>query len=65
MNELEILSIHFVATLLMVGIIWFVQLVHYPLMLYVRAADFRRYSQVNLSLPKTRFGWRRGLSGRQ
>jgi len=49
MNELEILSIHFVATLLMVGIIWFVQLVHYPLMLYVRTADFRRYSQVNQS----------------
>ena len=49
MNELEILSIHFVATLLMVGISWFVQLVHYPLMLYVRAADFRRYSQVNQS----------------
>lgn len=49
MNELEILSIHLVATLLMVGIIWFVQLVHYQLMLYVRAADFRRYSQVNQS----------------
>ncbi|MDX2474924.1 MAG: hypothetical protein QNL91_14615 [Candidatus Krumholzibacteria bacterium] len=35
--------VHAVATLLMVGIIWFVQVVHYPLMKLAGAADFPAY----------------------
>lgn len=49
MNESELLSLHLLATLLMVGIIWFVQIVHYPLMVYVGREDFQRYSVHNQS----------------
>lgn len=33
----------------MVGIIWFVQIVHYPLMVYVGREEFHRYSVCNQS----------------
>lgn len=49
MNELGLLSLHLLATLLMVGIIWFVQIVHYPLMVYVGREEFCRYSEKNQS----------------
>jgi hypothetical protein len=39
--------LHLTATLLMVGIIWFVQIVHYPLMTYVDQERFLEYSIVN------------------
>lgn len=37
------LLLHLVATIAMVGIIWFVQLVHYPLFRYIGNDDFPRY----------------------
>ena len=40
-----LLFVHFISVLLMVGIIWFVQIVHYPLMADVGQEGFRRYSQ--------------------
>ena len=39
------MAVHLASTLLMVGIIWFVQIVHYPLMEYVGADHFREYSR--------------------
>ena len=36
--------VHLVATLVMVGVIWFVQVVHYPLFAAVGAADSRAYA---------------------
>lgn len=36
-------ALHSAATLYMTGLIWFVQLVHYPLMARIGAADFTRY----------------------
>ena len=36
--------LHAAATLFMTGLIWFVQLVHYPLFARVETADFRRYA---------------------
>lgn len=42
-----LLDLHLVSTLLMVGIIWFVQIVHYPLMIYVGQDRFREYSDTN------------------
>jgi hypothetical protein len=50
MSELAFLFAHLVSTLLMVGIIWFVQVVHYPLMGCVGTDHFRRYSQLHQSL---------------
>lgn len=44
-NESWLVAIHLVFTLIMVGIIWFVQIVHYPLMAYVGAEHFREYSK--------------------
>ncbi len=49
MSELAILSAHLLSTLLMVGVIWFVQVVHYPLMAYVGAEHFRDYSKLHQS----------------
>jgi hypothetical protein len=49
MSESVLLFSHLFSTLLMVGIIWFVQLVHYPLMACVGADHFRRYSQLHQS----------------
>ena len=43
MDHAPILLIHALATLAMTGLIWFVQLVHYPLMARVGADHFRRY----------------------
>ena len=40
---LWIILVHIAATLLMVGIIWFVQIVHYPLFNQVEASAFRLY----------------------
>lgn len=37
------LLLHLVSTIAMVGIIWFVQLVHYPLFRYIGNDDFPRY----------------------
>jgi hypothetical protein len=40
-----LLYLHAGATLFMTGLIWFVQVVHYPLFLRVGEAHFRAYSQ--------------------
>ena len=42
MTEL-ILLLHAAATLVMVGVIWFVQIVHYPLMARVPVSEFAAY----------------------
>lgn len=49
MNASPWLMAHLVSTLLMVGLIWFVQVVHYPLMADVGASEFRRYAQLHQS----------------
>ncbi len=38
---------HYAATLLMTGIIWMVQLAHYPAMIYSDRESFREYSEKN------------------
>ena len=43
MTEL-ILLLHAAATLVMVGVIWFVQIVHYPLMARVSRGEFAAYA---------------------
>ena len=45
MSEIEIwtLLLQLAATLTMVGVIWFVQIVHYPLFAQVGREEFRRY----------------------
>ncbi len=45
-----LLLIHLAATLVMVGLIWFVQVVHYPLFDQVGRADFRRYEEMHQRL---------------
>jgi hypothetical protein len=40
-----LLAVHALATIMMAGLIWFVQLVHYPLFQLVGADDFARYEQ--------------------
>lgn len=40
-----VLAIHTLATLMMVGVIWFVQLVHYPLFVRVGERDFVRFER--------------------
>ena len=42
-----LLLVHAAATLIMVGIIWFVQIVHYPLLAKVGEAQFVQYSQLH------------------
>jgi len=44
-NESWLMAVHLVSTLLMVGIIWFVQIVHYPLMEFVGSEHFCEYSK--------------------
>ncbi len=44
-----ILLLHLGATLFMVGLIWFVQIVHYPLFGEVGEAGFARYEQLHAS----------------
>ena len=43
MLEKIILLLHAAATLMMLGIIWFVQLAHYPLLKFVGKKDFIKY----------------------
>tara|TARA_B100000579_G_C22215950_1_gene569418 strand:- start:19 stop:459 length:441 start_codon:yes stop_codon:yes gene_type:complete len=45
--------IHALATLYMVGLIWFVQLVHYPLFALISEADYKKYQSEHV----TRTGW--------
>jgi hypothetical protein len=47
-----LLLVQFVATWTMVGIIWFVQVVHYPLFLRVGSPDFQDYHQNHTRLTK-------------
>jgi len=49
MNVANLLLIHVAATLCMVGVIWFVQLVHYPLFQFVGSSSFSTYEQINQS----------------
>ena len=39
--------VHVAATLFMTGLIWFVQLVHYPLFLHVDRRDFARFQRAH------------------
>jgi hypothetical protein len=43
-----ILQLHLVATCIMVGVIWFVQHVHYPLKSYVHEAHFSDYQSQHM-----------------
>ena len=40
-----LLALHTLATIMLAGLIWFVQLVHYPLFSFVGAGDFVRYER--------------------
>lgn len=51
--NLTILILHTAATLFMVGVIWFVQIVHYPLFLGVGRAEFAAYERAHTR----RTGW--------
>ena len=42
-----LLLVHVAATLYMTGLIWFVQLVHYPLMASVGADGYREYQRIH------------------
>ena len=44
-----LLLIHLAATLFMVGLIWFVQIVHYPLMAGVHQSSFQAYETLHVS----------------
>jgi hypothetical protein len=50
---LRLLLVNLAATLTMTGIIWFVQVVHYPLFAFVGTSGFVKYE----SLHATRTGW--------
>ena len=41
---MTLLLLHAAATLAMTGVIWFVQLVHYPLLRFAAADDFERFA---------------------
>jgi MFS family permease len=45
--EDSVILIHLVATLLMTGLIWFVQIVHYPLLANVGVDGFVKYEQLH------------------
>jgi hypothetical protein len=47
LSEQGWLIAHWACTLFMVGLIWFVQVVHYPLMAYVGREAFTLYSQLH------------------
>lgn len=49
LHEASLLLLHGVATLLMIGIIWFVQIVHYPLMAAIGPPQFIRYCELHQS----------------
>jgi hypothetical protein len=42
-----VVLLHLAATLFMVGVIWFVQVVHYPLMVYIGRAESAAYEQAH------------------
>ena len=48
-----VLLLHLAATLFMVGVIWFVQVVHYPLLARVGTSGFEAYEQAHTR----RTGW--------
>lgn len=49
MNPLELLlAAHALATIAMTGLVWFVQIVHYPLFVRIGAADFAAYHRGHL-----------------
>ena len=48
--EISLLIIHFTATLVMTGLIWFVQVVHYPLFAYVGDSRFGGYHRLHTRL---------------
>ena len=50
MTELALLFAHLVSTLLMVGNIWFVQVVHYPLLARVGRSEFADYEAAHVRL---------------
>lgn len=53
MNEtllMMLLLSHFATTLFMTGVIWFVQIVHYPLFASTGSTDFRTYEQRHSTL---------------
>ena len=45
-----LLLIHVAATLAMSGVIWFIQIVHYPLLTLVGAAGFTTYEAAHIRL---------------
>ncbi|MEM6262595.1 MAG: hypothetical protein AAGI38_08820 [Bacteroidota bacterium] len=40
--------LHFITTLFMTGLIWFVQVVHYPLFSQISPEDFPRYEKIHM-----------------
>lgn len=44
----RIFCIHLLVTLMMLGVIWFVQIVHYPLFSAVSEASFVQYEELNV-----------------
>ncbi|MHC5109585.1 MAG: hypothetical protein ACYTHJ_06875 [Planctomycetota bacterium] len=49
MNLLDVMvAVHALSTAMMAGLIWFVQLVHYPLMRDVGKAGFARYELIHM-----------------
>jgi len=48
-----ILNIHTFASGIMAGLVWFVQINHYPLFLYINAEDFPKYEEQHVR----RTGW--------
>ena len=56
MNQRMILLLyllHLASTLFMVGVIWFVQVVHYPLFAKIGTMEFPGYEQTHTSLDRT------------
>ena len=53
MDKDFLFSIHFISTIFMTGVIWIVQLVHYPAFQYVeekKFVDFEKFHTFNISL---------------
>ena len=47
--EIEILSdIHFLSTSLMVGIIWVIQLLHYPTFHFIKESDYEKFQHFHM-----------------
>lgn len=47
-----ILFLHIFSTAIMTGIIWFVQIIHYPLFAFVKDANFSSYEREHIRLTK-------------